>query len=85
MSSKDIAEAMAYDRINPFGKERDDLRSGIIASVIANVNRSSKTKAFKPGDFMPDFSQKKKESENKQLHKKILGVMGFGDNSKSSN
>jgi hypothetical protein len=44
-----------YDRLEPFGEERGDLRAGIIASTIANANRGKKTKPFKPADFMPDF------------------------------
>jgi hypothetical protein len=46
----------AYAQIEPFGEERADLRSGIVASVIANVNRDPKKgKAFNPQDFMPKF------------------------------
>lgn len=44
---------MAFDRIEPFGAGRTDLGFGIVASVIANVNRGKKTKVFKPMDFMP--------------------------------
>ena len=54
-SSRDVAEWMAYASIEPFGEERADLRAGIIASVIANVNRDPKKRAtpFTPQDFMP--------------------------------
>jgi len=48
-----MAEWIAYDRIDPWSEARADLRAGIIASVIANVNRGKKTKAFRPLDFMP--------------------------------
>jgi hypothetical protein len=46
---------MAYAGIEPFGEEAADLRAGIIASVIANVNRDRKRKPdpFTPLDFMP--------------------------------
>lgn len=46
---------MEYASIEPFGEERDDYRSGIVASVIANVNRDSKTRPepYSPLDFMP--------------------------------
>lgn len=46
---------MRYYQEEPFGEERADLRSGIVASVIANVNRDDKKKPkpFKPSDFMP--------------------------------
>lgn len=45
---------MAYYQLEPFGVERDDLRSGIIAATIANSNRDPKKqkKPFTPEDFM---------------------------------
>ena len=49
-----------YEKIEPFGEERADLRAGIIASTYANIHRG-KGKAFVPSDFMPKFGQKKKQ------------------------
>lgn len=47
-----------YAYLEPFGEGRADLRSGIVASVIANVNRDPKKgRAFKPEDFMPKFGE----------------------------
>lgn len=48
---------MAYYRLEPFGEHRSDLRMGILASIIANVNRDRKRKSspFKAEDFIPDF------------------------------
>lgn len=42
-------------RIDPWDQERADLRTGIVASIIANVHRDSKRKVspFEPRDFMP--------------------------------
>jgi hypothetical protein len=53
ITSKQLTEWMAFYQIEPFGEERDDLRSGIVASVIANVNRGKNRKPFKPEEFMP--------------------------------
>lgn len=50
---------MAYYQLEPFGEERDDLRSGIIASTIANANRGKGQKPFKPSDFMPSVQEEK--------------------------
>jgi hypothetical protein len=57
LSSRTVAEWMAYASIEPFGEERADLRAGIIASVIANVNRDPKKRRepFTEFDFMPRF------------------------------
>jgi hypothetical protein len=83
MSSRDISEAMAYDRIEPFGEYRRDFRSGIIASTIANIH-AAKGKSYKPSDFMPNFGERKQDSK-KVLIEKIKGVFGVGNTSKSSN
>lgn len=58
MSSKELAEWIAFYRIEPFGEVRGDLQAGIIASVIAEGNRDSKKrpKPYTPLDFIPDFA-----------------------------
>ncbi len=49
---------MAYASLEPFGEERADLRSAIVASVIANANRDpDKHEPFTFDDFMPKFDQ----------------------------
>lgn len=44
-----------YASEEPFGEERADLRSAIIAAVVANANRDPKRRPrpFSPRDFMP--------------------------------
>lgn len=53
-----FVEWMAYAELEPFGETRADLRSGIIASVMANAHRAKEAKPFKPQDFMPRFGQR---------------------------
>lgn len=48
---------MAYERIDPWGEERADLRAGIVASVFANAFRKKGSKPIKPEDMMPKFGQ----------------------------
>lgn len=55
MSSSEFTEWMAYAELEPFGEWRGDWRAGMIASTIANVNRSSDSEPMTPKDFMPDF------------------------------
>lgn len=59
MSWEQLQEWSHYDQLEPFGEQRADLRTGIIASTIANANRTKKTKPFKPSDFMPKFDEVK--------------------------
>lgn len=55
ISSQELSEWMAFYSLEPWGTEVDDLRAGIIASTIANVNRDPKKrrKPYKAQDFMP--------------------------------
>lgn len=59
MTIEQLGEWHSYYLLEPFGEERDDLRSGIIASTIANVNRDSKRRSrpYQPSDFMPDYEK----------------------------
>ncbi len=59
MTSRQLAEWIAYYRMEPWGEDRADLRSGIVASTMANINRKKGASPFKPEDFMPRFDKKK--------------------------
>jgi len=62
-------EWCAYFRVEPFGEERDDLRSGVIASVI--VNALSKNGKATPSDFVL-FSSRPKRKSSDVLRKKLM-------------
>jgi hypothetical protein len=46
---------MAYYSLEPWTQDRADWRAGMIASVIANVNRGRGTPAYTAQQFMPTF------------------------------
>lgn len=52
MDSRELAEWQAFAQLEPFGEVRDDLRAGVVASTVANVNRGKGGKAFQPSDFL---------------------------------
>jgi hypothetical protein len=52
MSSAEFGEWIAFYSIEPFGDRIEDLRAGVVASVVANVNRKASTPAYKPLDFI---------------------------------
>jgi hypothetical protein len=58
LTRKELLEWQVYDRIEPFGEQRADLRSAIVATV---VNNSQGGKA-KVKDFMPTFEPPKKQT-----------------------
>jgi len=58
MSSREFNEWIAFYNLDPFGMERDDLRSAIIAATVANVNRSSEQEPLSPEEFMPRLGER---------------------------
>lgn len=77
-----MAEFIALDRVDPWGEWRADLRAGIVASVIANVNRAKKTNAFTAKDFMPferiesERQRMEDRPKGRTLNKKVRGILG---------
>jgi hypothetical protein len=67
MDSREITEWMAYEMVEPFGPWREDVRAGVIASTIANVNRGKSSKPFKPTDFVLEFGKQRKPVDDTAL------------------
>lgn len=63
LSALEFEEWLAYNAIDPIGLERADAAAGIVASVIANVNRDPKKKPdpFTAADFMPRYDRKRSD------------------------
>lgn len=76
ISSRQFSEWMAYARLEPFGEERADLRAGIVASVIANVNRGKKQKPYTPQHFMPDFEPESEEQVAARMLTAAMAALG---------
>lgn len=72
MSSMELSEWIAFNAISPIGDDRADLRSGIVASVIANCHRT-KGQPFKPVDFMPFASDDKDPKSAFDDLRKMMG------------
>lgn len=65
--------------LEPWGERPAHLRAGIVAATIANVNRSKKSRTFKPEDFMPqeiDFSKPVKQGVEEQKQA-VMGMAKF--------
>jgi hypothetical protein len=75
MGANHFWEWVAFAKLEPFTEERADLRTGIIASTIANIHRGKRRKAYKPKDFMPQFTLKREQSWEEQL--KIVEMLNF--------
>ena len=57
MGAGELNRWALFESVEPFPAARVDLAAGIIASVIANVNRKPTAPAFEPLDFMPIASR----------------------------
>lgn len=61
ISSRELTEWMLYYQVEPFGEERGDLRSAVVAATVANTQRGKKGRPFKPAAFMPQFEKARQE------------------------
>lgn len=73
MPSSEFTEWCAFYQLEPWGTDREDWRAGMQASVVANVNRSSKTPEFKPQDFMPQKEKKQTLKQMRAVFKTLTG------------
>ena len=67
MSSRDISEAMAYERLQPFGDARADYRAATVAHTVA-ISQGMKAEGgrrLEVSDFMPRFGEKPKTMGDK--------------------
>ena len=76
ITSRQFAEWMAYSRLEPWGEDRDDLRMGIVASVIANSNRGKGKKPYKPQDFMPNFEPEDEAAAIERIRENLRKSLG---------
>lgn len=66
VSSKEMTQWLAFYRLEPFGRYFDDYGAGVVASTIANVNRSRNSGAFKPTDFTPNWGEGDTDNTDKR-------------------
>lgn len=71
IDSAEFVEWCAFDRLEPYGPERADLNSAIVASTIANAN-APKGKSFKPADFMPKYDRLQKRQSLAEMKANFL-------------
>ncbi len=72
VDAREFALWVAEYRIAPFGDMREDLRAGVVGSVIANVNRRKGSPPFKPGDFVLKFGRERKSPEQLEREAKVF-------------
>jgi hypothetical protein len=78
IDSAEFAEWMAYERLEPFGEHRADLRSAIVACTMANAWRGKGSKTFTVKDFMPNFEPEKPMSAE-EMQARLMMVFAIND------
>lgn len=79
ISSAELTEWIAFDRLEPFGGFQDEYRTGLVAAMVANTARDEKKKPrpFEPSDFMREPFLGEPTSEDERLMKKAQAIMGM--------
>lgn len=67
VSSDELAELMAYNRLEPFGYHADNWRAGLVAATFANVNRRKGQRPYTPQDFMPKADNSRNRGVNEAI------------------
>jgi len=81
LTSKQLSEWEAYDRMDPIGMWRDDYRLAYISSLLTNltisVHGKKGTKNTNPIDFMLDWDLGKEKQPKKQSIEEMKSIL-FG-------
>jgi hypothetical protein len=72
ISAREFAEWCAFDRLDPIGAERADLRAGIIASTVHNVHRGQRQRPSRPVDFMPKFERRGRRQTAEEMQAELM-------------
>lgn len=71
ISAEEFAEWVAFFTAEPWGEERADLRSGIIAATVANCHAQGR-KQFHAEDFMPTFGKPKRRQAIEEMQSRMM-------------
>lgn len=61
IDAEELQEWIGHYETDPWDEQRADLRAGVIASVIANVN--SRKRRFSPSDFVSRYRARKQKGQ----------------------
>lgn len=78
LTARELVEYEELYALDPWGEDRADLRMGILAATLVNINRDPrKGKPARPVEFMPYIDRDElKKSDEARLAATIKGVLG---------
>ncbi len=62
--------------MQPFGEQRADLRSAIVACTMANAWRGKNEKAYRPRDFMPFMDDRPRQQTPEEMEAVLRSFAG---------
>jgi len=80
VTSSELSEWIAWDRIQPFGEMREDLRAGMIAAPLLNIWIPKGKKRAKASDWIMEFDSvdEEKKIQSPEVMKMLLsGLSAF--------
>ena len=60
--SRELTEWYIFGTLEPFGPQAANLNAGLVASIVANVNRGKDSKVYEPSDFALGEFEKEEQS-----------------------
>jgi len=67
LSSTELSHWIAFYGLHPFGAERDNIHSAVIAATVANTTRGRNQPPFSAEDFMLKTQDEKRESDTQNV------------------
>ena len=75
MTVEDFYEYVAYNKLEPFGEDREDMRAALVPHMLANYF-SKKGKAPKYDDFLlSNMLGDEKQPKKRQSHKQMAATL----------
>lgn len=71
MDAEEFKYWMAYYAIDPWGEERDDIRSAIVAATVSNSNPYRKGRNARVDDFLPFADMRAREMTDEEMMREV--------------
>ena len=78
LTAQQIEDWWEYSLVEPFGEWNEWARNSRLIATIVNVNRSSKSSAVSPEEFMPKFGEDLKTSKLDRIKAAAENLVSLG-------
>lgn len=78
MGSRLLSEWIAYYQMEPFGEERADIRSAIVACTVANVNRGKDQSPYELDNFLPKWEEPEEQTVEEMIQIAAMFTAAWG-------